>query len=112
MPPARAVGPDGASDMSDWLSTADSAGRHGRRLDCLHRVDDGTQELGDARSPTRHDVVVELDHTAVLDGGDVIPTIARGHRGCRLTTTLDIGEEDQVRIRRDDELVVQLRIAV
>src|SRR5690606_32064793 len=105
--PARPRGPAGTPRRSRGLMGA----RPGRgSLDLLDRGADVLHELGQARPPARGHRVVELDHRAVLDRGQVRPAgpLRDGLRV--LAAALGVGQEDQVGVLLEEVLARQPRI--
>src|SRR5947209_20085853 len=69
------------------------------------------QELRNAWPPARGDVVVEGHHVTLLDGGQVRPPGPGRNRRRRLVAALGVGQEDEVGLGLQHELVRQLRVA-
>src|SRR5919204_617558 len=72
---------------------------------------DRTHEVDDPRPPARRDRVVDADDRVIANRRDAAPAPTRGHGLGRLAAAANVGENDQRRVRRDDVLVRQLRIA-
>ncbi len=87
-----------------------SAGRRGHQLCLAIRATD-TRELHDPRPPARGDVVVGAVDAVVLHRVDRAPARSRGDRRCVLPAALRVGEDDDLRVLRDDVLGRQLRVA-
>src|SRR5438093_284147 len=68
-------------------------------------------EQDEARAPPRRDAVVDDDDALVRDCGDVAPPRPRCDRRRALPATHRVGEHDHLRVRRDDVLGRELRIA-
>jgi hypothetical protein len=68
------------------------------------------EELDDAGTPPRGDVVVELDHAAAFDRRQTRPPGPPADRVGVLVAAPGVGQDDQVGIGVDDELRRQLRV--
>ena len=90
-----------------WSGAGSGSGRDGRRID---RQSDRFDEVDEAWPPARHDVVVEFDDGAVLDGRELVPAGALGNGLGTLAAADGVGQEDDVRISVDEVLVAELRI--
>src|SRR3990170_3344468 len=108
-PPARSAKGKPTVDriVGRWQPTVRLSAGHPRLDGGRHRL----EEVHDAGSPSRGDIVIQLQNGAALHGRQAVPTLSLRHGGGVLATTLGVGQEDEVGILGQNELGRELRIS-
>src|SRR5258706_163833 len=115
-PTPRLTGPTSAPTSSPQAAkatapTTQSGARATSAARGRQRARDRPDEVDDPRAPARSDRVVDADDRVVADGRDRVPARTRRDRLRGLAAAPHVGQDDQRRVRRDDVLGRELRVA-